>query len=67
MVRSLMRELQTELAEFDRRIASYDRRIREIFRANEQCQRPIADFAHRQRRIILATQFDFKRRAISRR
>ncbi|MFD1984538.1 IS110 family transposase [Mesorhizobium newzealandense] len=39
MVRSLMRELQTELAELDDRIAIYDRRIREIFRTSEQCQR----------------------------
>jgi transposase len=39
MVRSLMRELQAEMAEIDDRIASYDRRIREIFRASEQCQR----------------------------
>ncbi|AYG64134.1 IS110 family transposase [Rhizobium jaguaris] len=39
MVRSLMRDLQTELTELDRRIRTYDRRIREIFRTNEQCQR----------------------------
>jgi transposase len=39
MVRSLMRELQAEMAEIDGRIATYDRRIREIFRASEQCQR----------------------------
>jgi len=39
MVRSLMRDLQTELTELDRRIGTYDRRIREIFRTNEQCQR----------------------------
>ncbi len=39
MVRSLTRELQTELAELDDRIAIYDRRIREIFRTSEQCQR----------------------------
>lgn len=38
MVRSLMRELQSELAELDHRIAAYDRRIREIFRNSEQCQ-----------------------------
>ena len=39
MVRSLMRELQAELAGLDDRIAIYDRRIREIFRSSEQCQR----------------------------
>ena len=39
MVRSLMRELQAEMAEIDDRIANYDRRIREIFRTSEQCQR----------------------------
>jgi len=39
LVRSLMRELQVEMAELDERITSYDRRIREIFRNNEQCQR----------------------------
>lgn len=39
MVRSLMRELQAELAGLDDRIAIYDRRIREIFRNSEQCQR----------------------------
>ena len=39
MVRSLMRELQAEMAEIDDRIATYDRRIREIFRSSEQCQR----------------------------
>jgi len=39
LVRSLMRELQEELVELDRRIASYDRRIREIFRNSEPCQR----------------------------
>ena len=39
MIRSLMRELQAEMAEIDDRIATYDRRIREIFRASEQCQR----------------------------
>ncbi|MGB7946347.1 MAG: IS110 family transposase, partial [Candidatus Binatia bacterium] len=39
MVRSLMTELQAELAELDRRIAAYDRRIRDIFRTSEQCQR----------------------------
>jgi len=38
MVRSLMRELQAEMAEIDDRI-NYDRRIREIFRTSEQCQR----------------------------
>lgn len=39
LVRSLMRELQVEMAELDQRITSYDRRIREIFRNSEQCQR----------------------------
>jgi transposase len=39
MVRSLMRELQAEMAEIDDRIATCDRRIREIFRTSEQCQR----------------------------
>ncbi|MEH6952744.1 IS110 family transposase (plasmid) [Nitrobacter sp. NHB1] len=39
LVRSLMRELQVEIAELDQRITSYDRRIREIFRNSEQCQR----------------------------
>jgi transposase len=39
MVRSLMRELQAEMAEIDDRIATYDRRIREIFRSSEECQR----------------------------
>ncbi len=39
MVRSLMRELQAEMAEVDDRIATYDRRIRQIFRSSEQCQR----------------------------
>jgi transposase len=39
MVRSLMRELQAEMAEIDDRIATYDRRIREIFRSSEQCRR----------------------------
>lgn len=39
MIRSLMRELQAEMAEIDGRIATYDRRIREIFRASEQCLR----------------------------
>lgn len=39
LVRSLMRELQAETAELDRRIASYDHRIREIFRNNGPCQR----------------------------
>ena len=37
MVRSLMRELQAEMAEIDGRIATYDRWIREIFRASERC------------------------------
>src|SRR5215470_589748 len=39
LVRLLMRELQEELVELDRRVASYDRRIREIFRHSEPCQR----------------------------
>lgn len=39
MVRTLMRELQAELAALDARIATYDRRIREIFRTSDQCQR----------------------------
>ncbi len=39
LVRSLMRELQAEMAELDQRITSYDRRIRGIFRNSEQCQR----------------------------
>jgi transposase len=39
IVRSLMRELQVEMAELDRRIATYDQRIRDIFRTSEQCQR----------------------------
>jgi transposase len=39
LVRSLMRDLQVEMAELDQRITSYDRRIREIFRNSEQCQR----------------------------
>jgi transposase len=39
LVRSLMRELQVEMAELDQQITSYDRRIREIFRNSEQCQR----------------------------
>jgi transposase len=39
LVRSLMRDLQLEMAELDARVTSYDRRIREIFRNSEQCQR----------------------------
>jgi hypothetical protein len=39
LVRSLIRELQAELAELDRRIGIYDRRIRDIFRNSEPCQR----------------------------
>ncbi|MET4808365.1 IS110 family transposase [Limibacillus sp. MBR-115] len=39
LVRSLMRDLQTEMADLDLRITSYDRRIREIFRNSEPCQR----------------------------
>lgn len=39
LVQPLLRELQIELVELDRRIASYDRRIREIFRNSEPCQR----------------------------
>jgi transposase len=39
LVRSLMRDLQAELVELDRRIASFDRRIRDIFRTSEPCQR----------------------------
>jgi transposase len=39
LVRSLMRDLQAEMAELDQRITSFDRRIREIFRNSEQCQR----------------------------
>lgn len=39
LVRSLMRDLQAEMAELDVRIKSFDQRIREIFRNSEQCQR----------------------------
>jgi transposase len=39
LLRSLMRELQAEMAELDVRIKSFDQRIREIFRNSEQCQR----------------------------
>jgi transposase len=39
LVQSLIREVQEELIELDRRIASYDRRVREIFRNSEACQR----------------------------
>lgn len=39
LVQALMRELQEEMVELDRRIASYDRRVREIFRSSEACQR----------------------------
>jgi len=39
LVRSLMRDLQGEMAELDVRIKSFDQRIREIFRNSEQCQR----------------------------
>ncbi|MER9876833.1 IS110 family transposase [Mesorhizobium sp. M0195] len=39
LVRVLIREVQTELAELDQRIASYDRRVRELFRNSELCQR----------------------------
>jgi transposase len=39
LVQSLIRELQGELIELDRRIASYDLRVREIFRSSEVCQR----------------------------
>jgi transposase len=39
LLRSLMRDLQAEMAELDRRIATYDRRVRELFRNSELCQR----------------------------
>lgn len=39
LVRSLMTELQAEMADLDRRIAGFDRRIRNIFRNSEPCQR----------------------------
>lgn len=38
-MRVLIREVQTELAELDKRIASYDRRVRQFFRNSELCQR----------------------------
>lgn len=39
LVRDLVTDVKAELAELDRRIASYDRRLRDLFRANELCQR----------------------------
>ncbi|MFZ1725326.1 MAG: IS110 family transposase [Albidovulum sp.] len=39
LLRSLVGEMKTELAEMDRRLAGYNRRIRDLFRSNEMCQR----------------------------
>jgi transposase len=39
LVRALITETQTELIELDRRISWCDRRIRELYRANELCQK----------------------------
>jgi len=39
LVRVLVREVQVELIELDRRIVSYDRRIGELYRNSELCQR----------------------------
>jgi transposase len=47
MVRSLMRELQAEMAEIDDRIANYDRRIREIFRNQRAVPAAWKDRRHR--------------------
>ena len=39
LLRSLVCDMKTELAELDRRLAVCDRRIRDLFRSNEMCQR----------------------------
>jgi transposase len=39
LLRDLVCEMKTELAELDRRLAGYNRRIEELFRSNEMCQR----------------------------
>ena len=39
LVRMLIREVQVELIELDRRIAFYDRQVRELYRNSELCQR----------------------------
>jgi transposase len=39
LVRMLIREVQVELIELDRRIAFYDRQVRELYRTSELCQR----------------------------
>jgi transposase len=39
LLRDLVCDMKTELAELDRRLAVYDRRIRDLFRSNEMCQR----------------------------
>ena len=39
LLRDLVGELKTELAELDRRLAVYNRRIRDLFRSTEMCQR----------------------------
>ncbi len=39
MIRELVCDVQQELHDLDRRIATYNRRIREIFQANDMCQR----------------------------
>ena len=39
LVRMLVREVQVELIELDRRIAFYDRQVRELYRNSELCQR----------------------------
>lgn len=39
ILRDLVRDIREELAEVDHRVASYTRRIRDLFQANEMCQR----------------------------
>lgn len=39
LLRDLVCDMKTELAELDRRLAVYDRRIRDLFRSNEMCRR----------------------------
>lgn len=39
LLRDLVRDMKTELAELDRRLAVYSKRIRDLFRSNEMCRR----------------------------
>jgi transposase len=39
LLRDLVRDMKSEMAELDRRLAVYNKRIQDLFRSNEMCQR----------------------------